>query len=158
MWRMTQKYIAIIKTSDAKMRWQRNSYDTYFEDKSGSCHPMVKQNHLDTKMNDKWQTNDTKMQTPDVNSLTTCYSFLRNPDLYCLLFCWLLENGHFENYIFSNAQVCSWISYWRWVSIGGGNGLLPDGIKPLHLPMLTKIHDDNWRCQAKKKHFPSVTQ
>ena len=33
-------------------------------------------------------------------------------------------------------EICSLWSIWQWVSIGSGNGLLPDGTKPLPEPML----------------------
>ena len=43
-------------------------------------------------------------------------------------------------FIYAGIQVNSlWSSdaMWRWVNIGPGNGLLPDGTKPLPEPMLT---------------------
>ena len=35
--------------------------------------------------------------------------------------------------------------YWWEVNIGSGNGLLPDGTKPLPEPVLTKISNAIWR-------------
>ena len=37
-----------------------------------------------------------------------------------------------------------WI-YWRYVNIVSGNGLLPQGHKPLPEPMLTRIYVAIWR-------------
>ena len=39
-----------------------------------------------------------------------------------------------------------WFHWWL-VNIDTGNGLVPPGIKPLHKPLLTKIHDAIWRLE-----------
>ena len=40
------------------------------------------------------------------------------------------------------------LSYWWKVNIGSGNGLVPDGTKPLPYPMLIWIYDAIWCQQA----------
>ena len=45
-------------------------------------------------------------------------------------------------------KISSWGSYWQFVSIGWGNGLVPEGTEPLPEPMLTKIHTAMWHHQV----------